>query len=514
MASKKNAPVTKSKPERDEFGRFKSKVAAVLATVGKKTAEKESNSKKILASKLPSLFKRTGMTKEGEFIFLRAITDRTTDIKDRYGYVMAWGCLLSQKDKEIRLTSAQDYGDGAFYLTYDCVLDASAGALYCNGSFEWERITPDHKDYERIAAKHAANHIKSLYRLLPYSGKIGCDPEIFVESANGNMIPAFLFLPGKDKPAKTPNWVGNFNGHGNCAMYWDGFQAEFTTQAHNCLGYHGDSIAAGLRGVYDAARKRFKDSKLSMRSVFHLTPEMLAGALDEHVEFGCMPSYNAYGLKVNMPPAREVPFRSAGGHIHFGIGKHSHADAIPIVKALDAVLGVACVSLFAEFDDPNRRRLYGLPGEYRLPAHGIEYRPLSNAWLTHPLIMNLVIDLSRKVVALSKTGAFQKYWKATEEEVVNCIVNCDVKAAHKMMERNKEVFLQLLKASQQLAQPNELEMLYKVFVNGIRSAVADPLDLTFNWKLESGWRPHAGGNGEPNVRTFLAARRQDAKYKM
>jgi Phage phiEco32-like COOH.NH2 ligase-type 2 len=521
MASKKTAPeALKAPPERDAItGRFKSKVTEILKVSAKnftkavKSVTKDPNVKKILTKDLTSLFSR-GKPRGGKNIFLRAISTSTTNIKDRYGYIISYGFTLSDQDKEVVLNSAQDYSNGTFYLTYDSLNDGAPRAVYFNGNFEWEHIHSEHKDYASLLNKHEDIFLKNLHRHLWYDGRIGSDPEIFAESATGNMIPAFLFLPGKDKPAKTPNWEKHFNNHGNCAMYWDGFQAEYTTKPDTCLGYHGDSIAAGMRGVYDAVRKRFKDSKLSMRSVFHLSPEVLEGALEEHVEFGCMPSYNAYGLTVKMPPAREVPFRSAGGHIHFGIGKKSHAQAAPIIKALDAVLGVACVSLFAEFDDPNRRKLYGLPGEYRLPKHGVEYRPLSNAWLSHPLIMNLVIDLSRKALVFGKEGYFEKYWKASEEEVISCMINCDVKAAHKMMERNKEIFLQLLKASYSSAQSQELEMLYQVFIKGIRSAVKDPLDLTANWKLEKGWKPHVGGHGEPNVRTFLSARRISPKYKM
>lgn len=512
MASKKTAPAAK-KPERDENGRFKSKVAAVIAAAVK-AVNKETGPKKVLTKDLPSLFTR-GKPKGGNPIILRAISTRTSDIKDRYGYCMSYARSVVEPDREIVLTTVSDYSNcGAFFLSYNTTGDSQRRTGYFNNGFEWEHITSEHKDFTAIQAKYEASRIKSMYQHLIYDGRIGCDPEIFVESAQGNMIPAFLFLPGKDKPAKTPNWSDSFGQFGNCPMYWDGFQAEFTTKAEHCLGLHGNSIAAGMRGVYDAARKRFKDSKLSIRSVFHLSPEILAGALDEHVAFGCMPSYNAYGLTVNMPPAREVPFRSAGGHIHFGTGKKSHEKAVPIVKALDAVLGVACVSLFAEFDDPNRRRLYGLPGEYRLPKHGIEYRPLSNAWLSHPLIMNLVLDLSRKVAIFGRDGWFQKYWKADEAEIINCIVNCDVKAAHKMMERNKEAFLQLLKASYTSATPAELETLYSIFIKGIRSAVKDPTDLTTNWKLEKTWKYQTGGSNEPNVRGFLNSRRNNSKFKM
>jgi hypothetical protein len=177
--------------------------------------------------------------------------------------------------------------------------------------------------------------------------------------------------------------------------------------------------------------------------------------------------------------------------------------AIPIVKALDAIIGVACVSLFAKFDDPKRRKLYGLPGEFRLPKHGIEYRPLSNAWLAHPFISNLVIDVARNVVVLAQKGLFNKVWEATEEETVNCIVRCDVKAAREILERNRETFIKLLEASyHEWAKKRELEFLFNVFTHGMEWIIKDPNDFVSNWNLHGTWVAHSGGSNM-NVENLL-----------
>jgi hypothetical protein len=326
---------------------------------------------------------------------------------------------------------------------------------------------------------------------LEHDFRIGSDPEIFVVSPEGQMIPAFLFLGDKKHPSKTA-YPSNYGGN---PMYWDGFQAEFTTKADTCLGWHMDSIAAGMRGVYDAANAKFPGAKLSIQSVFDIPPEQLKFAEQQHVNFGCMPSFNAYGLKVNMAPARRVPFRSAGGHIHFGIGKISEKRAQPIVKALDAILGVACVSLFAEIDCPRRRQLYGLPGEFRTPPHGLEYRPLSNAWLCHPMISNMVIDLARKVIVLSQEGFFEDAWEAETEEVISTIITCNVDAAKKMIKHNMNTFKQLLLASYDWATDNQATFLANIFLNGVSSIVADPNDLVKNWRLEETWITHCSYPG-------------------
>ncbi len=494
--------------QRDSRGRFAKKSVAVVEAAKVNLSEVKGKSTIVTASDVLKMCDRySGEPKDNRKIFLKVINKQVPAVYNG-GYKANSEWLLN--DSYIIVTNAAIYG--YVYINY---LDGNGNnrSGYFPTNYEFELIDENHEDYSKISKSLDSILIKGLHAQLHHNFQIGSDPEIFVEDGDGKMIPAFKFLPGKDNPARTANSYNNFSHYGGCPMYWDGYQAEFTTKPNTCLGHHGDSIAAGMRGVYDAARKIYPNAKLSLRSVFHLDPEELANAADEHVAFGCMPSKNVYGLKVEMPPARMVPFRSAGGHIHFGVGKNDHKIAPQIIKALDAILGVACVSLFAEFDDPSRRRLYGLPGEYRTPNHGIEYRPLSNAWLCHPMIMNLVIDLSRKALMFGKKG-YMNYWDATEEETINCIINCDVESAHRILARNKTIFKQLLKASYYDKSDTQLELLYNVFINGIRSAINNPNDFVSNWKLHSGWVPHSGATGEPNVATFIRNRTSNANYKM
>ncbi len=505
--------ISKKNLNRDGRGRFAKKTVKPVEAVKVEIPETKAKSFIINGEELLNMFDRnTSLPKKSGSIFLKIINKEVPDVYNTRGTLVRNKFVL--EEKYLNVTSVANYD-------YLCVQYMSTrghnASFYCPIKYEFELVTSDHPDYQEVTKSYDAIFIRTLSNRLAHSFNIGSDPEIFVENEDGSLIPAFKFLPSKKAPAYTPNDVNQFSYYGNCTMYWDGYQAEFTTKDNRCLGHHGDSIAAGLRGVYDAARKVYPNAKLSLRSVFHLDADELANAAEEHVEFGCMPSKNAYGLKVEMPPARVVPFRSAGGHIHFGVGKDWHQFAEPMVKALDAILGVACVSLFAEFDDPSRRRLYGLPGEYRTPEHGIEYRPLSNAWLCHPMIMNLVMDLSRKALMFGKNG-FMKYWNATEEETISCIIDCDVEAAHRILERNKECFKQILQAAYPGRDTIEIGFLYDVFINGIRSAINDPNDFVTNWKLHTGWEPHAAwprrSGPEPNVYTYLQNRRKNDKYKM
>lgn len=111
---------------------------------------------------------------------------------------------------------------------------------------------------------------------------------------------------------------------------------------------------------------------------------------------GCNPDFNAYrGL--NEPNPRPHVFedsrgvmRTGGGHIHIGwrsksieslydlTDEHYLEDCVALVRNLDAFFGEE-----EKTWDKNeeRRRMYGALGSFRPKQYGLEYRPLSNAWL-------------------------------------------------------------------------------------------------------------------------------------
>lgn len=346
---------------------------------------------------------------------------------------------------------------------------------YLDPDFEVEEIT-DEKEITKVKEEMQKEMVENLQFNLGHSFFIGSDPEIFVENSKGELFPAFEFLPPLKTPAKTTHGL---------PVYWDGFQAEFQTTAQGCLEGQLGSVHAGLQAVLNAARVKDKGAKLSSKTLVDIPPKLMEASKDEHVNFGCMPSLNVYGLKGQQIPPREIPFRPAGGHIHFGIGKQDPVkDKVRIdniVKALDAVLGVACVSMFQGYDKPERRQLYGLPGEYRLPPHGLEYRTLSNAWLIHPTIANLVIDLSRKVVMFG-WKEFNKFWDSTEDETIKCIINCDVNKAQEILTRNKKLFLKMYQAA--YGRADILEGIFQVYMKGINSLIETPNDIIHNWNLD------------------------------
>ncbi len=355
--------------------------------------------------------------------------------------------------------------------------------------------TPTKATEKKILKNYFKASLKDLYRTAFFQGKVGSDPEIFAEDENGEVLPAFNFLGSKEKPTLAPERT-----YGSNACYWDGFQAEFTTHAESCLGWHMDSIQCGLEGIYNAMKKHNPKAKLTAKTVMDIKPELIEKSAPEHVQFGCMPSFNIYGLKGLALPGNQVFNRAAGGHIHLGCGELDKETLERVVKSMDAILGVAGVSLFAKYDDPRRREMYGLAGEYRLPPHGLEYRVLSNAWLFHPLMANIVFDLARGAFALGQFDLFQ-FWEASEKETIKAINECDVKLARKILLRNKKLFKEVI-GIKYTGDWEKIDFVYNVIMNGAESVVKDMTNIEKNWNLGGVWKTHSDGPGK-NVLTSL-----------
>lgn len=336
-----------------------------------------------------------------------------------------------------------------------------------------------------IGKKEVDTYIEYLFKtgqnFLPrINGKTGTDPEMFIE-AEGKIIPAFDFL-GSKKENKTPTEYGN-------KVYWDGIQAEFDVTAQGCLEGVTHSIMQSMQHLLKLAKNFNSKATLSNETTILADENLLKNAKQEHIELGCMPSFNVYGHSGEIvEDARQLAIRSAGGHIHLDLNfdgtKATHDTVKDIVKAMDAILAVCCVSLFGTYDKPERRRFYGLAGEYRLPPHGLEYRTLSNAWLMHPLVAHMVLDLSRKAASFGAHG-FLSRWKATEEETIRCINSCNVELARKIMKRNKDTLIKIFKSTYPGQSDSVIEAVFNGFYNGIDSFIKYPKDIAGNWELSN-----------------------------
>lgn len=332
----------------------------------------------------------------------------------------------------------------------------------------------------------------------------GSDPEVFLVHGDGSIFPAFEFLSDKGHPTKIPTIAGSY-GVGAQIMYWDGFQAEFTTIPSSCVSRHVDSIQNALANMIKVARKVDSTAKLSLASTLPISDEVMAAAEPQFVAFGCLPSLNAYGASAKrIDDPRQLPFRFAGGHIHLG-HEVLHRTAVEVVKTIDAIVGVASVGMFASFDSPVRRRFYGLAGEYRLPKHGLEYRVLSNAWLAHPAITMWVYDMVREAAFLGHNGLRKFQFKGYDEARIQSIINeGDHIEARKWVLDNVDLYNRLAMrkwaskdAWGNAGAPVTAPLVSQLMIHeGIESVITDPTDIEGNWDLGKTWISHCEGRGK------------------
>lgn len=324
----------------------------------------------------------------------------------------------------------------------------------------------------------------------------GSDPEIFVVRGRERktLLPAFQFLPKQEEvkglyaKAAHGGWPGEY-------VYRDGFAAEAFIAPGSCHGYMINHLQLALRDVRKKAQAYDRTAELTIKNHFVVPATTMDTAADEDVAFGCKPSMNAYDDAPVLPDdPRAFRSRFAGGHVHLGIGRLSEDQAVRIVKACDVVAAIPAVAIFASLDVPIRRMHYGRAGEYRKPAHGLEYRVLSNAWLSTPEIAHLTLNLVRCAAKVGKADLLSAF--DLKEEAARDIINfCDVKTARKFVSSHYSLFHALLQA-EGLPRDKAAEKAFEAVIEGgVEARLPDFQDLTKNWLLDGGW------NGESNNMT-------------
>lgn len=345
----------------------------------------------------------------------------------------------------------------------------------------------------------------------------GADPEVFAVDKNGKIIPAFEFLPDK-KHAIVVDDPKNLSS--GAAVFYDGFQAEFTVQYGGCHGFITDNVRFGLETVWREAQKHNPTAKLTINSVLPIPLETRITCDPAHLRLGCAPSENVYRerpIAVPAPEALEVRF--AGAHMHFG-GATNPENLPRTVKLLDAIVGVATVAMGEGYNCPERRKYYGRAGEYRFhPSHKyhnsrLEYRVPDTVLLSHPATYNLILDFARVVWRMGIAG-LEFLWDASEDEVRQAINEYDVKLARKILEHNRTILERILeKANPAWGASTEewVEAGIKLFFEGIGSVVADPQNVVENWWLDREYVPDPPPGAPPQDKWFRESMDRQVAY--
>jgi hypothetical protein len=213
--------------------------------------------------------------------------------------------------------------------------------------------------------------------------KFGCDPELFVFNTERNEpVPAgeVGIIGTKDKPEPLFD-KGEIIGWSQV----DGMAAEFNIPPVSTFKDFNRHIEGTLKAL---GALLHEGHELRAVPAVTFSEEVFDAAPDKAKELGCSPDYNAWTGKINPPPKDAAnPFlRTASGHLHIGwtegadISDNQHVmNCRDVVKQFDWYLGGWSLKLDP---DPVRRRLYGEAGAMRFKSYGVEYRVLSNFWVT------------------------------------------------------------------------------------------------------------------------------------
>lgn len=255
--------------------------------------------------------------------------------------------------------------------------------------------------------------------------KIGADPEVFIKNNFGN-ISAHTMLPGtKEEPFIVPNG----------AIQVDGVAAEFNIDPASTE----DEFLFNIKHVLSILRDMLPEGNeinISPSEVFDLS-----GLPEGVTNLGCSPDFNAYTLRQNkQPDGKSTSMRTAAGHLHIGWGigmdvksqRHFNTCA-NVAKQLDAYIGLPSIL----FDDDNKRReLYGKAGAFRPKPYGLEYRTLSNKWLTSDKLIRFVYTNTLSAIKTLMSG------KSIAADTLEYIINSgDKHEARKFLSDKKIVWV-------------------------------------------------------------------------
>lgn len=206
---------------------------------------------------------------------------------------------------------------------------------------------------------------------------LGHDCEVFVKKGGKN-ISVHDILPGtKADPFKVSKGAIQVDGTAaEMNIIPAGNMSDWITNIDTVLGILQEMLG--------------KDATICVDPVANYGFDYLASLPESATELGCNPDFNAYTEAVNAKPDAAIPFRSAGGHIHFGFLPDLDGEPENIlyqkyvsefVRELDFYLTLPSLFLDTHPDSAKRRQLYGKPGCFRPKVYGFEFRSLSNFWL-------------------------------------------------------------------------------------------------------------------------------------
>lgn len=276
--------------------------------------------------------------------------------------------------------------------------------------------------------------------LTPKNPKItfGSDPEFMLRKEDGTLASAIGVIPGSK--------YERFSLGNGAEAFPDNVLAECNIPPANSAA----EAKSNFRMCFSRYAKLTKPFRLTTQaSAFYPESEC---SDPRAKEFGCDPEFDAHELRVVQAPVCTTTFRSGGGHVHIGYAggadvvedDPNHPDnyevamnRVWVIRMCDLFLGIPSVLLDKDPTSKERRKLYGGAGSHRIRnKYGVEYRALSNFWVSRPSLVELIYELASvavRVVMIDKIH--ENIWgsEVSPEEVRSAINSMDVEKAKSFM---------------------------------------------------------------------------------
>jgi hypothetical protein len=236
--------------------------------------------------------------------------------------------------------------------------------------------------------------------MVPFS--FGSDPEVLLlDKKTRQPVSAIRLLPEHGKSNKVQISEDQ-------QMFYDNVLLEFNVKPAPTFSEFRENLKKCLSFAEIFLASKNATMAIQASTIFPLSE-------CDHPEasvFGCDPEYNIYkrspeGLIMRVePPVVTTTFRTCGGHIHIGhpiatTDRSRGGDPPLVVKLMDAFVGATALLLDTDPTSQKRRKLYGGAGTHRITSYGLEYRALSNFWITSPMLVKIMFQLTRQVIELA-----------------------------------------------------------------------------------------------------------------
>lgn len=263
----------------------------------------------------------------------------------------------------------------------------------------------------------------------------GSDPECFLRDNESGEIVSAIDILKRDK--HEPIDLGD-----GVATYYDNAMMEFTIAP----AFSKEEFIKSFKSAFDKLSIFLSKEYGNRYSMDIRASHEFNDIHMEHPEakkIGCNPEFSADEVNMITPPDFSGNLRSSGGHLSLGRQDFDKVDEsaplmdfdgrINLVKLLDYYVGVPFTLVDNDPTSLARRNIYGSPSSHRPKPFGLEYRVLSNYWISSPTLVGLVYDLSEFAVHQLVNNKHEQIFN-TDKKLVNACIK----------ENNKELAEEIL----------------------------------------------------------------------